>query len=117
MRDNTSKTSTVEERVFYIHQAATLHWDKYTLRNNLKADLFHHQSQMPNNFAATMPSARHAAKAIAMFKDDYLLDFINVEELGERDPQDIDERVIRELDSGECKELHFDVWQGLYVYR
>ncbi len=89
-----SKTSTVEERVFYIHQAATLHWDKYTLRNNLKADLFHHQSQMPNNFAATMPSARHAAKAIAMFKDDYLLDFINVEELGERDPQDIDERVI-----------------------
>ena len=89
-----SKTSTVEERVFYIHQAATLHWDKYTLRNNLKADLFHHQSQMPNNFAVTMPSARHAAKAIAMFKDDYLLDFINVEELGERDPQDIDERVI-----------------------
>lgn len=89
-----SKTSTVEERVFYIHQAATLHWDKYTLRNNLKADLFHHQSQMPNNFAATMPSARHAAKAIAMFKDNYLLDFINVEELGERDPQDIDERVI-----------------------
>lgn len=89
-----SKTSTVEERVFYIHQAATLHWDKYTLRNNLKANLFHHQSQMPNNFAATMPSARHAAKAIAMFKDDYLLDFINVEELGERDPQDIDERVI-----------------------
>lgn len=89
-----SKTSTIEERVFYIHQAATLHWDKYTLRNNLKADLFHHQSQMPNNFATTMPSTRYAAKAISMFKDDYLLDFINVEELGERDPQDIDERVI-----------------------
>ena len=89
-----SKTSTIEERVFYIHQAATLHWDKYTLRNNLKADLFHHQSQMPNNFATTMPSTRYATKAISMFKDDYLLDFINVEELGERDPQDIDERVI-----------------------
>ena len=89
-----AKTETLEERAFYIHQAATLHWDKYTLRNNLKADLFHHQSQMPNNFASTMPSTRHATKAIAMFKDDYLLDFINVEELGERDPQDIDERVI-----------------------
>lgn len=89
-----AKTDTLEERAFYIHQAATLHWDKYTLRNNLKADLFHHQSQMPNNFASTMPSTRHAAKAISMFKDDYLLDFINVEELGERDPQDIDERVI-----------------------
>ena len=89
-----SKTKTLEERVFYIHQAATLHWDKYTLRDNLKADLFHHQSQMPSNFAKTMPSTRHALKAISMFKDDYLLDFINVEELDEQDPQDIDERII-----------------------
>ena len=89
-----SKTKTLEERVFYIHQAATLHWDKYTFRDNLKADLFHHQSQMPSNFAKTMPSTRHALKAISMFKDDYLLDFINVEELDEQDPQDIDERII-----------------------
>ena len=89
-----SKTKTLEERVFYIHQAATLHWDKYTLRDNLKADLFHHQSKMPSNFAKTMPTTRHALKAISMFKDDYLLDFINVEELDERDPQDIDERII-----------------------
>lgn len=67
-----SKTKTLEERVFYIHQAATLHWDKYTLRDNLKADLYHHQAQMPNNFAKTMPTTRHAMKAIAMFKDEYL---------------------------------------------
>ena len=60
-----SKTKTLEERVFYIHQAATLHWDKYTLRDNLKADLFHHQSQMPSNFAKAMPSTRHALKAYA----------------------------------------------------
>ena len=44
-----------------------------------------------------MPSTRHALRAISMFKDDYLLEFINVEELDERDPQDIDERII---DSG-----------------
>ena len=62
--------------MLYIHQAATLHWDKYTLRDNLKADLFHHQSQMPSYFTKTMPSTRHALKAISMFKDDYLLDFI-----------------------------------------
>jgi hypothetical protein len=29
-----------------------------------------------------------------MFKDEYLLDFINVEELGVRDEADIDERVV-----------------------
>lgn len=89
-----SKTKTLEERAFYIHQAATLYWDKYTLRDNLKADLYHHQSQMPSNFAKTMPTTRHALKAISMFKDDYLLDFINIEEIDEWDSQDIDERVI-----------------------
>lgn len=56
------KTKTLEERAFYIHQAATLHWDKYMLRDNLKADLYHHQSQMPNNFAKAMPSPRQALK-------------------------------------------------------
>ena len=89
-----SKTKTLEERVFYIHQAATLKWDKYTLRARLKADLFHHQSDIPNNFMATIPDKRLAMKTLKMFKDEYLLDFINVEEIDESDPEDIDERVI-----------------------
>ena len=89
-----SKTSTLEERVFYIHKAATMKWDKYTLRSNLKADLYHHQSVMPNNFVTTIPDKRLAMKMLKMFKDEYLLDFINVEEIDETDPEDIDERVI-----------------------
>ncbi|MBQ0074902.1 MAG: DUF1016 family protein [Prevotella sp.] len=89
-----SKTSTMEERVFYIHKAATMKWDKYTLRANLKADLFHHQGDIPNNFVATIPDKRLAMKTLKMFKDEYLLDFINVEEIDEVDPEDIDERVI-----------------------
>lgn len=90
-----SKTETLEERVFYIHQAATMHWDKYTLRDYLKADLFHHQGSMPNNFLRTIPKRQQALRAIEMFKDEYLLDFINVEELGARD-EDIDERVVEQ---------------------
>ena len=89
-----AKAQTIDERLFYVHQTAVMHWDKYTLRDNLKADLYHHQGQISNNFAKTMPSTRHALKAISMFKDEYLLDFINVEEMDERDEQDIDERVI-----------------------
>ena len=88
------KTSTLEERTFYIHQSISNHWDKYTLRDYLKADLFHHQGKMSNNFALTLPKTLHAQKAISMFKDEYLLDFINVEELDERNPQDVDERVV-----------------------
>ena len=89
-----AKTQTLEERVFYIRQCAAMSWDKYELRDMLKADLFHHQAQMPNNFLKTLPKKQQALKAIEMFKDEYLLDYINVEELGVRDPQDIDERVI-----------------------
>lgn len=89
-----SKTTTLEERVFYIHKAATMKWDKYTLRDNLKADLFHHQGEMSNNFIATIPDKRLAIKTLKMFKDEYLLDFINVEQIDEIDPEDIDERVI-----------------------
>lgn len=89
-----AKTETIEERVFYIHQTVVLSWDKYKLRDMLKADLYHHQAQMPNNFLQTMPKRQQALRAIEMFKDEYLLDYINVEELGVRDPQDIDERVI-----------------------
>lgn len=88
-----SKTSTLEERIFYIHQAVVQRWDKYKLRDNLKADLFHHQGNMPNNFLKAIPDYKQAYQAIQMFKDNYLLDFINVEELGVRD-EDVDERVV-----------------------
>ena len=88
-----SKVKTLEERAFYIHQAALYRWDKYTLRNYLKADIFHHQSALPNNFSTTLSTTQQAVKAMRMFKDEYMLDFINVEQLGERE-EDIDEAVV-----------------------
>ena len=42
----------------------------------------------------TIPAAEQAFRAINTFKDEYLLDYINVEELSIRDKQDIDERVV-----------------------
>jgi predicted nuclease of restriction endonuclease-like (RecB) superfamily len=87
------RVSDLNERTFYIHQTFINRWSKYTLRDHLKADDFHHQGQMPNNFAQTLPNSRQALKAIEMFKDEYLLDYINVEALGERE-DDVDERVI-----------------------
>ncbi len=90
------KTTTLDERLFYIHQTAAYKWDKYKLREVLKQDLYHHQSAMPNNFLQTLPKRVQALKAIEMFKDEYLLDYINVEELGARDMVDIDERVVEQ---------------------
>lgn len=89
-----NKTDTLEERLFYIRHTAAYKWDKYRLRDLLKQDLYHHQSEMPNNFLQTLPKRIQALKAIEMFKDEYFLDYVNVEELGVRDEADINERVV-----------------------
>ena len=89
-----SKATSLDERIFYIHQTALNKWDKYKLRKLLKADLYHHQGTMPNNFTSTISDTRTALQAIEMFKDEYLLDFINVEEIGARDAEDVDEREV-----------------------
>lgn len=89
-----NKTESLQERVFYIHQAVVNRWNKYQLRDNLKAKVYEHLGTLPNNFAGTIPGARQSLKAIEMFKDEYLLDFINVEELGARDQEDLDERIV-----------------------
>lgn len=90
-----SKAKDMPSRLFYIHIAIAGKWSKNMLRDALKADLYHHQGQLPNNFAKTVPTSQ-ALKAIQMFKDEYLLDFMNVEELGERDKEDVDERVVEQ---------------------
>lgn len=89
------KTKTLEERIYYIHQASLHHWNKYVLRKYLTEDLFHHQGNLPNNFSETISDIKQSMKTIAMFKDEYLLDFINAENLGCED-EDIDERVVEQ---------------------
>jgi predicted nuclease of restriction endonuclease-like (RecB) superfamily len=89
-----NKTTNIEERLFYIHHSIRNQWSKNTLRTMLKEDVYKKQGALPNNFTNTIPDSRQALKAIMMFKDEYLLDYVNLEELGERDAQDIDERVV-----------------------
>ncbi len=91
-----NKAKEPAERIYYIHQTFIYQWDKYKLRDMLKADLYNHQSQMPNNFSKSMPDKVSALKAIEMFKDEYFLDYMNIEELGARDLADVDERVVEQ---------------------
>lgn len=84
----------VDERLFYIHASARCHWSKYSLREQLKQDLYHHSGTLANNFTTAISDDKQYLKAIRMFKDEYFLDFINTEELDVSDPQDIDERVL-----------------------
>ncbi len=84
-----------DERLFYVQFVTDNKVSVEELEGVIKQDLYHHQGSMPNNFLTTIPDYKQAYRAINMFKDEYLLDFINVEELGMRD-DDIDERVIEQ---------------------
>lgn len=89
-----SKVKDMDERIFYIKRCADEKYSREALAKAIDRDDYHHQGQMPNNFAQALPSSQQALRAISTFKDEYLLDYINVEELDVRDRADIDERVV-----------------------
>lgn len=89
-----SKVKNLQERYYYIHRVVEENLQVDTLEILIKKDAYKHQKELPNNFERTITPAALTRKAVEMFKDEYLLDFINVEEIGERDAADVDERVV-----------------------
>ena len=89
-----SKIKERDERLFYIRQSVSEQLSHSALKKSIAADEYHHQGNLPNNFTRTMSTGQQAIKAISTFKDEYLLDYINVEELEARDATDVDERIL-----------------------
>ena len=58
------KTKNIQDVLCCIHEAVVHQWDKYTLRNVLKAGIPQPDHSAPNNFAQTIPTAKDAMKAI-----------------------------------------------------
>ena len=88
------KVKDEDARIFYIKRCAEERYSYDVLGKSIAADDYHHQGNLPNNFARTLSASQQALKAIGTFKDEYLLDYINVEELDVRDAADIDEKVV-----------------------
>ena len=89
------KTKNINEVLYCIHETVVHQWDKYTLRNILKVGIPNPENAISNNFVQTMNTTRQAMKAIRMFKDEYLLDFINVEDIDAQE-KDVDERLVEQ---------------------
>lgn len=87
-------TETLDERKYYIQLAYNQRLKVDDLETLLKAKVYEKQDRIPSNFFKTIPDKKLAMQTLQMFKDQYMLDFINVEEIDEMDPEDIDERVI-----------------------
>lgn len=75
------KEKSPEGRAFYIHQCALHSWNKYVLRDYLNDNLFKESGHLPNNFSKTISDQRLAVQTMKAFKEEYLLDVINAEDL------------------------------------
>ena len=82
------------ERFFYIRRCSEQNYTVEELLRSISRNDYNHQAKLPNNFEKAISGSGQALKAISSFKDEYLLDFINVEEIGVRDRQEVDERVV-----------------------
>ena len=84
----------LSKRWAYIRLSLNNQWPKRFLTQQIKENAAEKFGNLPSNFSNTIANSRDAVKALNMFKDEYLLDFINTEEIGIRDIEDIDERVV-----------------------
>lgn len=92
-----SKTKTLEERIFYIRHCANEFWSVETLKYHLRSHFFEKQGCLPNNFGTTIPQRELRANALMSFKDEYLLDYINIEDPEVEDERIIENKIVRNI--------------------
>ncbi len=92
-----SKTKTLKERLFYITKIATEFWSLATLKHHLNSNLYNQRGRLPNNFSKTISQNDLRAKALQSFKDEYLLDFINIEDPDSDDERMIESEIVRNI--------------------
>ncbi len=89
-----SKTKIKEERIFYIAEAAHNFWSFRVLEKHLNEKLFEQRGKLPNNFSKTLPEIT-SNKAVRMFKDEYLWDFINAED--EDNEREVETKIVENI--------------------
>ncbi len=91
-----SKSNSIDEALFYIQRTVSEFWSYRILEKHFKNDLFNKQGTLPNNFSNTLQPI-NANKAIQVFKDEYLLDFVNIEDPDEADEKLIENEIVRNI--------------------
>ncbi|MCQ2190705.1 MAG: PDDEXK nuclease domain-containing protein [Paludibacteraceae bacterium] len=88
------RVKSLDERKYYIQLAFDQRLKVDDLEEMMKAGVYNHREELPNNFFKAIPDKRLALQTLKILKDAYLLDFINVEDIDEMDPENVDESII-----------------------
>lgn len=89
-REILRKTSTLAERLFYIQKCATEFWQVHKLKYALNDGLYNKEKIQSTNFPQVIAEDRLRSKALEAFKNNYLFDFVDLED----EDDIIDEKVI-----------------------
>ena len=93
-REILNKCATHDERWYYILSCAKAPWTVEQLLQHLRADDYHHIGALPNNFGKALSPMALATKAVRSFRDEYLLELVNLDNVDAVHDQDVDERVL-----------------------
>ena len=93
-REILNKCRGFDERWYYIRSCAQGHWTVTELLAHLGAQDYRHIGALPNNFAKTISPMAQATRAVRSFRDEYLLELVNLDNVDAIHDQDVDERVL-----------------------
>lgn len=93
-RDIVRAVQSKDEAWYYICASAKAPWSYEQLLQHLRADDYHHIGALPNNFGKTLSPMALATQAVRSFRDEYLLELVNLDNAYAVHDQDIDERVL-----------------------
>ena len=82
-------------RIFYISRCAAEFWTAEKLQYHLREKLFEKQTlPITSNFGVAISDKNLRASALRAFKDEYLLDFVNIEDPDEFDERELESEII-----------------------
>lgn len=91
------KTKAVAERIFYITKTDKEFLSVDTLIHAIKSQAHKKQGKLKNNFATTINNEVQREQALQIFKDEYLLDFINIEDPDLIDERELEDAIVRNI--------------------
>lgn len=96
-REILNKCRDFDERWYYILGCAKGMWSVGELLRHLRANEYRHIGKQPNNFEKALSPMGLATRAVKSFRDEYLLELVNVDNVDAVKDEDVDERVLSKL--------------------
>lgn len=90
------RTKTIGEKMFYIEHAAENQWTVSVLEYQIESNYYKKKGKLASNFKTSLPK-KMQEQATRAFKDEYLLDFINIQDPENPDEREIEEGIIKNL--------------------